>query len=89
MPSNPRRQLVPGDGPLARVPPPLAFLAVLAVFVLSLWLGGVLGAGLLLVLAACVGVLLAVTWNGLTPPERAVRIVVLLVVVAIALERLG
>lgn len=89
MTSNPRRPLVPGDGPLARVPPLLAFLAVLAVFVLAVWLGGVLGGGLLLLLAAGVAALLAAAWPRLTAPERTVRVVVLLIVVAIALERLG
>lgn len=86
---RPRRKLLPGDGPLAGVHPALAFLVVLAVFVLGVWLGGVAGALVLGSLAAAVGVLLAVTWPGLTPTERSLRLLVLLVVVAIALQRLG
>lgn len=86
---QPRRRLLPGDGPLAGVHPALAFLVVLAVFALGVWLGGVAGALLLGALAAAVGVLLAVTWPGLTATERSIRLLVLLVVVAIALQRLG
>ncbi|MQA17177.1 MAG: hypothetical protein GEV09_24525 [Pseudonocardiaceae bacterium] len=67
----------------------LAFLAVLAVFALGVWLGGPLGALLLGLLAAAIGVLLAVTWSRLSGSERAIRLLVLLVVIAIAFERLG
>lgn len=86
---QPWRKLLPGDGPLANVHPALAFLVVLAVFALGVWLGGVVGALVLGSLAAAVGVLLAVTWPGLTTTERSLRLLVLLVVVAIALQRLG
>lgn len=84
-----RRKLLPGNGPLAGVHPLLAFLAVLAVFALGVWLGGPLGALLLGLLAAAIGVLLAVTWSRLSGSERAIRLLVLLVVIAIAFERLG
>lgn len=83
------RRLVPGEGPLARVHPALAFAVVLGLFVLGVWWGGVAGAALLLALAAGTGVLLATAWPRLAAPERAVRLVVVLVVVGIALERLA
>lgn len=82
-----RRVLVPGDGPLARVPPGAAFVGVVAVFALGVWLGGVPGALVLGLLAAAVGLLLAAAWPRLTAPERTVRAGVLLVLVAIAVER--
>ncbi len=85
---GPRRRLLPGDGPLAGVHPLLAFLVVLVMFALGVWLGGVVGALVLGSLAAAVGVLLALTWPGLTATERSIRLLVLLAVVAIALQRL-
>lgn len=84
-----RRPLLPGNGPLARVPPALAFVAVLAVFALGAWLGGVVGAAVLMALAGGAGVLLAATWPRLSGPERTVRLLVIVVVVGIALERLA
>lgn len=84
-----RRKLLPGDGPLSGVHPAVAFVVVLAVFALGVWLGGVAGALVLGSLAATVGVLLAVTWPGLTATERSIRLLVLLIVVAIALQRLA
>jgi energy-coupling factor transporter transmembrane protein EcfT len=81
-------QLVPGDGPLARVHPIAAFAAVAAVFAVGVLVGGPLGVGLLLVLAAGVGLLLAVTWRRLLPAERALRLVALLVLIAIAVTLL-
>ena len=84
-----RRRLLPGNGPLARVPPALAFVAVLAVFVLGVWLGEAAGAAVLVLLAAVAGALLAAAWPRLSAPERTVRLLVIVVVVAIALERLA
>lgn len=83
------RRLVPGEGPLSRIHPVLAFAAVLALFVLGIWLDGVAGAAVLLLLAAAAGALLATTWPRLSAPERGVRLMVVLVVVGIALERLS
>jgi hypothetical protein len=77
---------VPGDGPLARVPPAAAFLAVAAIFAIGVLVGGAVGAALLAVLALLIAALLAVAWPRLTPAERALRVVVLLVLLAIALS---
>jgi lipopolysaccharide export LptBFGC system permease protein LptF len=67
----------------------LAFVAVLAVFLLGVWLGGVPGAAMLVALAGGAGVLLAATWPRLSAPERTVRLLVIVVVLGIALERLA
>lgn len=84
-----RRQLLPGHGPLAGVPPALAFVVVLALFGLGVWWGGVAGAILLGVLAAGVAALLATTWHRLSTPDRVLRVVVLAVLAAVALELVG
>ena len=84
-----RRPLLPGEGPLARVHPAVAFGAVLVVFAVGVWWGGTAGALLLGLLAIGVAGLLAVTWPRLTAPERALRITTLAVLVAIALQRWG
>lgn len=81
-----RRPLLPGSGPLAGVHPAIAFLGVLAVFLVAVWWGGTPGAVLLLALALAVGALLAATWQRLRPPDRAIRVLALLVLVAIALQ---
>ncbi|MDQ2585898.1 hypothetical protein CKY47_18275 [Saccharothrix yanglingensis] len=78
--------MIPGAGPLARVPAPAAFLLVLVLFGLGVWLRGVVGAALLGVLAAGVAVLLAVTWPLLAPSGRVLRVLVLAVLVLIAVS---
>ena len=83
-----RRQLVPGDGPLARIPPLVVFLVVAAVFAAGVLVGGAVGAALLAALAVLVAALLAVAWPRLAPAERGLRLVVLLVLVAIAVSLL-
>lgn len=79
-----KAQLVPGDGPLARVPPLAAFLVIAAVFAVGVVVGGVVGAIVLAVLAIAMAGLLASTWVVLRPSERAGRVVVLLILLAIA-----
>jgi hypothetical protein len=81
-----KAKLVEGDGPLSRVPPFAVFLLVVAVFVVGILIGGSVGALLLGVLAAGVAVLLAVTWQALSSSERAGRVLVLAVLVAVAVS---
>jgi hypothetical protein len=81
-----KARLLPGDGPLARVSPLLAFLVVAAVFVIGVVVRGVTGALLLGLLAAGVAVLLAATWQVLSPAQRFGRVLVLGVVAAIAIS---
>lgn len=79
-----RRTLIPGEGPLARVPPVAAFLVVAALFLAGVIVGGVVGAALLGALAVLVALLLSAAWPLLGPTDRALRLVVLLVVIAVA-----
>jgi hypothetical protein len=79
-----RAPLVAGDGPLAKVPPLVAFLVVLVVFGLAIWLRGAVGALLLGVLGVGVLALLAVTWRVLRPAERVLRVLVVLILVWVA-----
>lgn len=83
---NSKRPLLPGDGPLARVRPVVAFLVVLGLFVTGVLVGGTLGAVLLGVLVVGAIALLAATWRLLSPAQRTLRVVVLLVLAVIALE---
>lgn len=78
-----RRPLLPGSGPLAGVPAPLAFGVVVLLFAAGVIVGGLLGAVLLAVLALGIAGLLAATWPQLTPPERLGRVLVLVVLVAV------
>jgi hypothetical protein len=81
-----KAKLVDGDGPLSRVPPFAVFLLVAAVFVVGILIGGAVGALLLGILAAGVAVLLAVTWHALSSSERAGRVFILAVLVAVAVS---
>jgi len=63
-----------------------AFVAVAAVFALGVLLGGVAGAIVLGVLAVGAAMLLAASWPRLRPAERALRVMVLLVLVAVAIS---
>jgi hypothetical protein len=81
-----KAKLVEGDGPLTRVPPVAAFVLVAAVFVVAILVGGAVGALLMGVLAAGLAVLLAVTWHALSPGERAGRVFILTVLVAVAVS---
>lgn len=74
---------MPGDGPLSRVSPGLAFVAVAALFGVAVWVRGPLGGILLGILALGVLVLLVGTWTRLRPAERLLRVVVLLMLAVI------
>ncbi|WNV83377.1 hypothetical protein [Umezawaea sp. Da 62-37] len=86
MPYDPKRTLIPGRGPLAKVPPLLAFLLVAGLFAGGVLLRGVLGASLLVVLLLGVLALLAATWRTLPPAARVLRVLVVLVLVAVAIS---
>lgn len=73
-----------GDG--TRVPAALVFVGVLAVFAAGVLIGGAPGAIVLGTLAVLVGALLASAWSRLQPAERTVRLLVLLMLVAVALS---
>ncbi|MFD9704314.1 hypothetical protein [Lentzea sp. NPDC059081] len=81
-----KRPLLPGDGPLARVRPVVAFVLVLGLFITGVLVGGTLGAVLLGVLVVGAGILLAAAWRVLSPAQRTLRVVVLLVLVLITVE---
>ncbi|MCC8244852.1 DUF6703 family protein [Saccharothrix luteola] len=86
MAGDSKRTLIPGAGPLSRVPAPAAFLLVLALFVAGVWLQGTVGALLLGLLALGVAALLATTWPLLTPSARVLRLLVLAVLVLITVS---
>ena len=68
------------------VPPLAAFVAVTAVFAVGVLVGGIAGALVLGALAVLAAMLLVASWSRLRPPERALRLVVLLVLVAVAIS---
>ncbi|PSL56592.1 hypothetical protein B0I31_103345 [Saccharothrix carnea] len=86
MAGDSKRTLIPGTGPLSRVPAPAAFLLVLALFVLGVVIQGTVGALLLGLLALAVAALLATTWPLLTPSARLLRLLVLAVLVLITVS---
>jgi len=81
-----KAKLLDGEGPLSRVPPFAVFLLVAAVFVVGILVGGAAGALLLGLLAAGIAVLLAVTWQALSPSERVGRVFILAVLVVVAVS---
>ncbi|WP_237774435.1 hypothetical protein [Actinosynnema sp. ALI-1.44] len=85
---NMRAQLIAGDGPLARVRPIAVFVVVIALFLTGVLVSGLIGAVLLGLLAAGVGVLLATTWSVLRPNERLLRVLVLGILIAVAIIQL-
>jgi energy-coupling factor transporter transmembrane protein EcfT len=75
--------LVPGNGPLARVPAAAVFGLVLVLFVVGVVVRGPLGAGLLGALVLLVLGLLGATWRTLSTADRVGRVVVLAILVAV------
>ena len=69
---------------LARTNRTAVFLAGGAVVFLGLLLPGIIGAAILLVLAAALGWVLAQTWLVTPPSMRVIRVVILTLVVVIA-----
>ncbi|CCH28831.1 hypothetical protein ABZ816_27915 [Actinosynnema sp. NPDC047251] len=84
-----KRTLIPGTGPLAKVPAPVVFLLVLALFIAGVWVRGAVGAALLGLLVLGVAGLLAVTWRFLAPSARVLRVLVLAVLVLVTWSVLG
>ncbi|HEX5118201.1 MAG TPA: hypothetical protein VFW65_23710 [Pseudonocardiaceae bacterium] len=83
-----RAPMVACNGPLAKVPPLVAFLGVLIVFGVAVWLRGVAGAVLLGLLGLGVLGLLAVTWQALKPGDRVLRVVVVIILAGVAISLL-
>ena len=83
-----RAPLVAGRGPLAGVPPVAAFVVVILVFGVAIWLRGAVGAALLGVLGLGVLTLLAVTWRALRPADRILRVIVIAILAAVAISLL-
>lgn len=81
-----RAPLLSGNGPLARIPPLVVFVIVIAVFTLGVVIGGGTGALLLGLLAVGVAVLLVATWPVLAPGQRVGRALILVVLVAVAIS---
>ncbi|MBW4721769.1 hypothetical protein [Saccharothrix obliqua] len=78
-----KRALIPGAGPLAKVPAPVVFVLVLALFGAGVLIRGPVGAALLGVLALGVLGLLATTWRLLAPGARVLRVLVLAVLLLV------
>ncbi|AUS80072.1 hypothetical protein C1701_18960 [Actinoalloteichus sp. AHMU CJ021] len=74
------------EGPLSRVPPAAAFVGVLAVFLIGVWVGGPLGAALLSVLLLFVLGLIVTRWHQLRPAERVGRVLVVAVLTLVTLS---
>jgi hypothetical protein len=72
---------------LGRLNPTLVFLAVAVVVFAGLLLPGVVGAAVLLALAAGAGWLLSRTWPVVPAPGRAARLAILLMVVVVAIYK--
>ena len=75
--------LLPGRGPLARVPAAAVFGLVLVLFVVGVVVRGPAGAGLLGALALLVLGLLGATWRVLSASDRVLRVVVLVILLAV------
>jgi hypothetical protein len=85
---NSRAPLLAGTGPLVRVPPVAAFGVVIVVFGLAVWVRGAVGALLLGELGVGLLVLLAATWQVLRPADRVLRVIVVLILGAVAISLL-
>jgi hypothetical protein len=85
---NSRAPLLAGSGPLAKVPPVVAFAVVIVVFGLAVWLRGAVGAILLGLLSVGVLGLLASTWQVLRPADRVLRVIVVAILAAVAISLL-
>jgi hypothetical protein len=67
---------------LARVNPTVAFIIALALMLAGLFLPGIVGAAVLFLLGAALVALTFTTWPVQSPPTRAVRVVLLVLLFA-------
>ena len=72
---------------LTRVNPTTAFIVALAVMMAGLFLPGIVGAALLFVLALALAGLTFTTWPVQRPATRAVRLILLTVLVAVVVAK--
>ena len=72
---------------LARINPTTAFLAALALLLAGFFLPGIVGAALLVLLGAAVAALSYTTWPVQSPSTRAVRIVLLVLLLAVIVAK--
>lgn len=73
---------------LARANPTGVFLGTLALVLVALFAPGIIGGGLLLLLALALGALLVTTWPVQRPATRVLRLVMLTLLVAAALAKI-
>jgi hypothetical protein len=73
---------------LARINPTTAFIGALAVMLAGLFLPGIIGAALLVVLLAALAALTFTTWPVQVPATRALRVVLLVALLAIAVFKI-
>jgi hypothetical protein len=72
---------------LARINPTTAFVAALVLVLAGFFLPGIVGAALLVLLGAAVAALTYTTWPVQSPSTRAVRIVLLVLLLAVIIAK--
>ena len=72
---------------LARISPTTAFLVALALLLAGLFLPGIIGAAVLVVLGAGLAALTFTTWPVQKPGTRAIRVILLLLLFATAVAK--
>jgi hypothetical protein len=72
---------------LARINPTTAFLVALAVLLAGFFLPGIIGAALLFVLGAGLAALTFTTWPVQSAPTRAVRVALLVLLLAVIVAK--
>jgi hypothetical protein len=72
---------------LQRISPTMAFLVALALLLAGLFLPGIIGAALLLVLGAGLAGLTFTTWPVQNPGTRAIRVILLMLLFAAAVAK--
>lgn len=72
---------------LRRISPTTAFLIALALLLAGLFLPGIIGAALMILLGAGLAALTFTTWPVQTPGTRAIRVIMLLLLFAAAVAK--